>query len=190
MEIYLVRHTPPLIGKGLCYGQTNTPLDWKVFEEAYTQILGRLPPRIDALYTSPLERCLYLAQRIQQSRYPACPLLMDQRLQEMNFGQWEGKSWSAIPPSELDPWMSDFVHVRAPEGECYRDLYQRSVAFFKDMLQAGVSSVIVTHSGVIRSILSYFSGIKLADSFTAFELSYSCVVHLDVKSNKFSFGLL
>jgi alpha-ribazole phosphatase len=184
MEIYLIRHTPPLIDKGICYGQSHVPLDRSVFEVAFDRILKQLPPGIEVIYTSPLERCLYLAERIRGSQYPTSPLMTDHRLLELNFGKWELKPWYSIPQAELNPWMKDFVNVQIPGGESYRDLYQRSVAFYKTVITAKQTAIIITHAGVIRSLLSHFSGIDLKDSFKAFELPYSCMVRLDLTNNK------
>ena len=33
MEIYLIRHTKPKVGKGICYGQTDLEIDETSFEQ-------------------------------------------------------------------------------------------------------------------------------------------------------------
>jgi alpha-ribazole phosphatase len=111
----------------------------------------------------------------------------DHRLQEINFGRWEQKPWSSIPEAELNPWMNDFVNMSIPGGESYRQLYQRSVAFFTSVVKTKQNAVVTTHSGVIRSILSYCSGVELENSFNAFELSFGCIARLDVTGNRILF---
>ena len=35
MEIYLIRHTSPLVEKGVCYGQADLALNLDLFETEY-----------------------------------------------------------------------------------------------------------------------------------------------------------
>ena len=42
MEIYLIRHTTPLIEKGICYGQTDLDIT-ESFEEEVSMIHPHLP---------------------------------------------------------------------------------------------------------------------------------------------------
>jgi alpha-ribazole phosphatase len=164
MEVYLVRHTETVCEKGICYGQSDVGIR-EPYDAVFDSILKQLPQ--DAiLYSSPLQRCVILAKHIKENTQ-IDSIIEDSRLKEMDFGDWELKSWDAIPREILDPWMEDFVTVNVPNGESFVDLDSR----VREFLDNGISKthnkpiIIVTHSGVIRSILCKSSNLPLKDAF-------------------------
>lgn len=180
MEIYFIRHTTPLIAKGICYGQSDVPCDPEKFENEFTSIAAKLPSDIDSIFTSPLQRCKELACSIQQAKYPHLPVISDTRLKEINFGKWELQHWDMISNQDLSQWMDDFVSRQIPGGESYRDLYNRSVTFYATVVRENRNAIIVTHSGVIRSILCHALGTKLEDSFNYYQLPYGHISGLKI----------
>jgi len=162
MEIYLIRHTTPKIEKGICYGQTDLDVTESFKSEANTikLELGKLDNDIK-IYSSPLLRCLKLAKEISNSQ----PTI-DKRLMELNFGDWEMQAWNDINQKELAHWMDDFVNVSCPNGESYKSLHTRTSEFINELQQQEYKKVlIVTHGGVIRSMLSYIKQAPLIKSF-------------------------
>ena len=160
MEVYLVRHTETVCAKGICYGQTDVEL-LESYLLQFEDIKKQLPK--DAFcYSSPLQRCTILADFLTSSNY-----IVDKRLMEMNFGNWEMKKWDDIPSDEIDPWMKDFVNVKVPEGESFVDLHSRVLKFMDEKLSHQEQPVvIVTHAGVIRSFLCQQMNLDLKDAFT------------------------
>lgn len=161
MEIYLVRHTETVCEKGICYGQSDVDL-LQNYNSQFESIKAQIPG--DAVfYSSPLQRCAILADYLSESNYTT-----DSRLMEMNFGDWEMKNWDAIPLDEMNPWMKDFVNVTVPNGESFTKLYNRVTDFMQTRFQDKNSKplVIVTHAGVIRSILCKISDLSLKDAFS------------------------
>ena len=149
MELYLIRHTTPLIEKGICYGQTDIPLAESFPDEA-NKLLPFLPETVDAVFSSSSNRCIKLARLIKSER-----IIIDNRLLEMNFGDWEMKKWDDIDKENLDKWMNDFVNVRVPNGENFIDLSDRVNRFIDDLTQRRYNRIaIVSHAGVIRSFIS------------------------------------
>ena len=75
--------------------------------------------------SSPLGRCRALAELIGSAFHlqPA----YDRRLQEMDFGAWEGRDWNDIPRTELDAWAADFLHAR-PHGGASNGSKQSKIA--------------------------------------------------------------
>jgi alpha-ribazole phosphatase len=160
MEIYLVRHTETVCEKGICYGQADVEIQedyLSLFESIKTEI-----PSDAIVYSSPLRRCTILANHISKGNYKT-----DSRLMEMNFGDWELKLWNDIPLEMLNPWMEDFVNVSVPNGESFVKLYERVNTFFDEIKKAKHSKpiVIITHAGVIRSVLCKNSNLSLKDAF-------------------------
>jgi alpha-ribazole phosphatase len=160
MEVYLVRHTETICEKGICYGQSDVRI-LEPYLDLFESIKSQIPA--DAfVYSSPLFRCTELANYVSSSS-----IITDNRLMEMNFGDWEMKNWDAIPADDFTPWMNDFVNVTVPNGESFVDLYNRVNDFLENELQNNTSKVIVivAHAGVIRSVLCKISNIPLKDAF-------------------------
>jgi len=163
MEIYLVRHTETICEKGICYGQSDVNIV-EPFDEIFDKIISELPSEA-VIFSSPLKRCVILAKHIQQN-IKAISYQEDERLKEMNFGDWELKTWNEIPPEELNPWMEDFVNIKVSNGESFTELHKRVGVFLLDKIQKiNHPIIIVSHAGVIRSILCHQTSLPLKDAF-------------------------
>ncbi len=157
MTLWLVRHAQPLIQEGLCYGQLDIPADPLATQHA-AQAIAPLLPVGAKLYCSGLQRAQQLAQAIQQQlartihdQRDALLLNIDVRLNEMNFGSWEGVAWDEIPKAAFDRWTQDFDQHRFGGAECLRDLLIRvHRALLK--LTTTEDAIWVTHAGVIRAV--------------------------------------
>ena len=71
---------------------------------------------VSPVVTSPLQRCEQLAHALIGLR-PDLACKKDLHLQEMDFGDWEGRRWNAIGPAALDAWVADFAGHRPGGGE-------------------------------------------------------------------------
>jgi alpha-ribazole phosphatase len=183
MEVYLIRHTKPKIEKGICYGQSDVPLS-DSFEKEAEALMKHLPAKFNVIYSSPLTRCHKLAKLIANGYQPiANSLKTDTRLMEMNFGDWELKNWDAIDQSQLNNWMQDFVSVKVPNGENFEELYSRVNSFVEELLKQQYEKVaIVTHAGVIRSIVSKILEVPLKNAFKL-PVDYSSVTKLNISGD-------
>lgn len=151
MRLYLIRHPKPVIAPGLCYGRHDCPAEGVA--EAALALRATLPAGLP-LWSSPLIRCRTLAEHLH-----AHPVI-DDRLAEMHFGDWEGRPWDDIPRAELDAWAADVAGYAPPGGESPRDLQRRALDFVASL--AVPEAVIVTHAGVIRSLLAHWQGLPAA----------------------------
>lgn len=160
MEVYLIRHTETVSEKGICYGQADVAL-LAPFEEQFRSIKQELGNEEMVFYSSPLQRCLQLAQYLSKQA-----IEIDKRLMEMHFGNWELQPWDIIPKEELNPWMEDFVSVQVPNGESFEILYERVLSFIEELKQQShEKAAIITHAGVIRSFLCFQQNLPLKDAF-------------------------
>ncbi len=149
MTLWLVRHAPVLLAPGTCYGVLDVAADLAATRQSAASLAAVLPSGA-RISTSPLQRCEQLAHVLLGLR-PDLTLETDLRLQEMNFGAWEGQRWSDIPRSEFDAWMADFAgHAVGGHGESVRAVMARVANAF-DALSAGTPTVWVTHAGIIRA---------------------------------------
>jgi alpha-ribazole phosphatase len=167
MEVYLVRHTETTVGKGVCYGHSDLPLK-EPYKEQFKEILSQIKPKEAKIYSSPLIRCSLLANYLHLNSLNTEPISYDERLIELNFGEWELKEWDKIDNIVLSDWMEDFVNNRAGSGESFNQLYLRVNHFIENTLfreHNNLPSIIVTHAGVIRCFLCRERNIKLNDAF-------------------------
>lgn len=159
MKIYLVRHTSVGLPKGICYGQTDVPLSQSFEEEAeiVKEKIKDIP--FDAVFSSPLSRCLNLAKycgfedRVQ---------LFD-RLKELHFGDWEMTEWDKLRMTE---WETDWINNPTPNGESFKGMIDRVSSFFDELKEQPHDTVIVfTHGGVINCAKVYFGMTDIEKAF-------------------------
>ena len=213
-DIYLIRHTTPAVAKGICYGQTDLDVT-ETFLEEVAVIRQHLPAGMRAVHSSPLQRCSLLARQL----FPDHAITWQDDLMEVHCGEWEMKSWDALPKEEIDPWMADFVNIRIPGGESYLDLQHRVNRCWERIREEGAmtrpatpevadskairlegqdaspvnvgSIAVVAHGGVIRSILSGITGTPLIDSFKVFvKLYYGCVIRVFEEGDRLGYEIL
>ena len=158
MRLWLVRHAQVLLAPGTCYGALDVAADREATQHSAASLAAVLPAGI-RIRTSPLQRCEQLAQTLLELR-PDLTLQTDARLQEMNFGAWEGRRWSDITRSEFDAWTADFAgHAVGGHGESVHAVMARVAQAF-DELPAGPDTVWITHAGIIRAAQLLAGGIR------------------------------
>lgn len=145
MILHLVRHPPPEIAPGICYGRLDVPAQTVEASAARLRLL--LPPALP-VWSSPLQRARALAEAL----HPAPQI--DPRLAEMDFGAWEGRSWDEIGADSLDEWASDVAGFRPPGGESGLEVQARALAWLAERDEAEV--VVITHAGVKRVLLAHW----------------------------------
>lgn len=174
MEIYLIRHTAPLVERGICYGHTDLPLAPSLSEE-WKVLSGKIPAEFDAVYTSPAQRCIQLAERLNAPHRETRPCLW-----ELNFGDWEMKRWDEISREAIDLWMKDIFNTRVPNGESYSELSHRVNAFWNDLQATSFDRVaVVAHAGSIRAIVAHVIGLAPENAFNL-HLDYGKVSLIEI----------
>ena len=159
----LVRHTRPAAAATLCYGRTDVTLPdgWQADVAA---CVACLPPA-RRVYTSPSMRCRLLAREI--GRRDGIEVHVDDRLQELDFGRWEGRPWDAIPAGEIDAWKDDLLDYAPGGGESLRLLWARAQRWLEDVLAPiGERAIVVTHQGPIRALAAQLCGQPVERMFT------------------------
>ena len=176
MEIYLARHTSVDVPRGTAYGQTDVPLR-DTFPEEAEQVKRQLDGRtFDAVYTSPLTRCVRLAS---YCGYPdAVP---DSRLLELDFGEWEMKTWDEIQAdSRSAAWWDDWIDTPAPRGESFRQQYARLAGFLQDIQRRDYRRVcLFAHGGILSAARIYTGEIPIGEAFRQV-LPYGTVLRIEI----------
>ena len=176
MEIYLIRHTSVSVPAGYACGQTDVSLQTS-FEDEATDVKEKLDGlTFDKVWTSPLSRCIKLASFCG---YPDA--VHDDRIKEINFGDWEMKSWNEI---SADPrsaaWFNDWLHTKMPNGECFSDQYQRVSDFLDEIRKTGLNRVCVfAHGGVLTCARVYAGEYTLEEAFKNIS-SYGAMIKIEL----------
>lgn len=149
MKLWLARHAQPLVDAGVCYGASDIAANAVATQEAAQRLADALPLGVCVIASS-LQRCERLAYVLRGLR-PDLAYTLEPRLQEMDFGQWEGHRWDAIPRAELDGWTASFDSWRCGGAESVGDFMQRVGSVWDETRASNQSTVWITHAGVIRA---------------------------------------
>ncbi len=172
-QLFLVRHALPVVEAGICYGQ----LDLEVEEQAHIRLMrdvSQTAPKDALLLSSPLRRCLKTAKALEAEGFQT-PLI-DDRLAEMNFGNWEGQPWRAIERAQIDAWAADVVNFKPPGGESVRDIAQRALDCIAS-LDFSSDVVLLTHAGIIQVLTRLLRKQPLAN-FSETKIEYGSITTL------------
>ena len=177
MEIHLIRHTAVENPENLCYGFAEMPLKKNYIDDFKSLDIDC---RFDVIISSPSERCRLLADYFKFNYHT------DERLLEMNFGNWELKKWTDIPEEEITPWYKDFVNIKTAGGENLLEMQNRVLSFWRDLIgrKSKEKVLIITHAGVIRLILQTVLQFPLENMFTI-QIDYGKKVIIHVNEGFF-----
>lgn len=166
-RLLLIRHAATAPGNGkLLVGSTDVPATETGLREVHRlpAVLRRFAP--EAWYCSPHRRARQTAERLRQIDPSVPEFIVDRRLQEIDFGRWEMKSFeeiAAAEPEAVRSWL-EFDSFVFPGGEAIRSFQDRILAFLTDLARSGAGETgIVTHGGVIRVMICQVLGLGPAD---------------------------
>ncbi len=173
---WLLRHAAPLVQEGVCYGQLDVSADIEGTHHAALNFSRFVQSRHAAqggtrirLLASPLQRCLQLARTVERQLLQEglhCQLQTDERLMEMDFGDWEGQPWDNVSRKEWDDWMADFAGYEVGRrGESLAQMIARVQQARQEQAPAepGEWIVWVTHAGVIKALELLGQGLSASD---------------------------
>lgn len=166
---YFVRHGQTLANaSGLKQGQINT--ENTVLNETGIQQVTRLAEHFNLgfaqhLVASPLNRTQQTA--ILLNKTAQLPLHTDERLLEISYGQWDGKSNQKLMteyPDVFDDIMHDVLpeYVKyATDGETFEQVVERVQNFLDEMTKTYPNDnlVVVTHGFTIKAVMMAVFGV-------------------------------
>jgi probable phosphomutase (TIGR03848 family) len=124
--------------------------------------------RVDAIISSPLDRCRQTAQEIADARAgPPLEVQVDERVGECHYGDWTGQPLKKLAKEPL--WRVVQAHPSAvrfpgPAGESMSGMQDRAVTAVRDWnerLGQDAVYVLCSHGDVIKSILADSLGMHL-----------------------------
>ncbi len=159
MRLILVRHPKPLCEPGLCYGR----LDLECVADALDTAALRLAGLAEGcrIVSSPARRARDLAARL------GADVALEPRLQELHFGEWEGRRWQDLGRDPIDAWRAGLPDAAPPGGETLSAMAARCADWLASLEPDGLPVLAVTHAGPIRVIRALLAGEPLLAYFAA-----------------------
>ena len=182
LSVFMLRHGETAYnaaGNRYC-GRTEVGLTEKGILQA-KRVNQRLHGiQIDAAYSSPLQRARLTAEIATGHQ-----VRTDERIIEVDFGNWEGKTQAEFllsDPGTWEAWMQDPASAKAgATGETGRQVVDRVDTFFSEMLSkhAGQTIVVVAHNGVNRLYMAHKLGMPLKNYRRIFQEN-SAITHFEL----------
>ncbi len=159
-KIVLLRHCDRL-GSDYCGGGSDVSLSDEGLKKASEIAPFLAGAGFDAVYCSPMLRCRQTVE--PYLKLTGMPETEMENLREMNFGEWENRSYSELESSGgrlFSDWISNPYGCAPPGGETMQDFEQRVLKSWQRISGNDRFGriLIVTHGGPIRTILSLLSG--------------------------------
>ena len=150
-KLYLVRHAEPAL-TGVILGRCDPPLS-----DAGKRDAGAIAlPDVVVVYTSELRRARDTALAIG-----IAPVIVDPDLNEISYGQWDGRTWSDIEqmfPVQAKAKLACWTAVTPPGGEEWAD-FELRISRALARIQAGsFPAAVVAHITVHAQIAYCLSG--------------------------------
>ena len=149
MRFVLVRHPPAAIAPGVCYGRLDIALRGDATEtvrEIVSAIAGEPVP----CRCGPVRRAAAWWWPRRSRASIGADLLVDPRLQELDFGAWEGIDWDSVPRASLDAWAANPIDFAPPGGESGNALLARVRAVHQAIVATRQDCVVVSHGGPLK----------------------------------------
>jgi broad specificity phosphatase PhoE len=128
----LVRHGETVPNRrGLLLGRADPPLTEEGCRQAAQLADALRGLRPAAVVASPLARARATAEPIAAAAGRA--VRIDDRLVEIDYGEWEGRPFAELPPDVVTRWRAD-PGFAPPGGESLRDVGHRVAGFCAETL--------------------------------------------------------
>ncbi len=184
--IYLLRHghTEPTENNKI-YNDPQVALTERGVKQAHHQGVWLKSIKPTHLLSSTAVRVVSTAKIISQEIGLEAVTIND--LNEWDVGTWEGRTYIDLKknnPEEYQAWCADPIENAPPEGESIVDMFNRIKIRLKDITKSyeGSSIALVTHAGVIRSILMEALGIPVRN-FWRLSVPAGSVSRVDFSEN-------
>jgi 2,3-bisphosphoglycerate-dependent phosphoglycerate mutase len=188
-KLILLRHLKSQWNKENRFtGWTDIPLSKEGRESAGETAEKLQGLKIDKVYTSPLARNKEtVAVNLDNLKEKNLPITVDKALDERNYGKLQGlnkdDAKKEFGEEQVRLWRRSW-DTAPPEGESLKDVYQRTVPFFKKNietdLEGGRNVLVVASHNSLRAIVKYLE--KITDKkIIDLEIPYAGLLIYDFK---------
>lgn len=159
LRLDLLRHGETELGGGL-RGSLDDALTERGWAQMRAAVVDHGP--WDRVISSPLQRCARFAAELGEQLN--VPVHLENDLQELHFGAWEGQSAAALMETDaqgLGLFWADPYGFTPPEGEPVERFSQRVLGAVARLHAAHVGErvLLVSHGGVMRLLLARARGL-------------------------------
>lgn len=164
MKIYLTRHSKTVWNEEKrLQGRKDSPLTIQGQDNALALKKHIQDMTFDYIYSSPILRAYHTAHLIFEKQ----DIIQDDRLMEMNFGDYEGCLISSLKDSKIyyQLWHQPELFTKIPNGESYDEVIARAESFLDDLKKHHEDDVImvVTHGMFFIVLLATMLGLEKKD---------------------------
>src|SRR6056297_444566 len=169
-EIVLVRHSETEWNKNSRYqGVMDVDLNEKGQKQAQQLYEFLKDEEFDTIYSSTLKRAYETIQDI--AKYQNKEVITIADLMEIDFGKWEGLTFSEIEkdyPDLAKKWAKDPTCCKPPEGEHIKEVEQRVGKTIDKIVDDNPDQkiLIATHGGIVRIVFAYLLDLPLSRIFS------------------------
>jgi broad specificity phosphatase PhoE len=176
MKYYVIRHGQTAWNaQSRVMGRGDTPLDAVGESQVLSMAKAIQHFPIQKIYSSPQLRAQQTAQALAVLK--GMPVQSDERLSELDFKRWQGKSLAEIKDDEV--YISrkkDFFSFKHPEVENYESLMKRVGEFTRQIETKDGHIAVVSHGDVVKAFIIQLLGIS-HEAFFQFKIqNASCTV--------------
>lgn len=183
MYIYILRHGETESNEqGRLQGWTNDSLNNRgifLAQETGKALIGK---QFDAVFSSPLIRSRQTAEIILRESGIKANIIIDERIKEINMGNYEGKFFKGekceIDSSFVKAFFSNPIELSAfPNGENVKNVMTRTQEFLKELATKEYESVlVVTHGCALRCMLNFLY--EYSNDFWQGHVPYNCCLNI------------
>jgi phosphoserine phosphatase len=167
MRLILVRHGESAWNRiGRYQGQQDAPLSDLGLRQAEALAARLSSEKLDAIYSSPLQRAHRTAQAIA-THHPQLAIRQDAALMEINHGDWEGLFAADVReryPDALEEWRTFPTRSQMPNGESFSNILKRTLNFKERVSREhtiGGTIVVSTHDVVVKILIADALGMHM-----------------------------
>ena len=184
MLIYVVRHGETNANvNGYLQGWTNDPLNENGRKLAATTGVGMRGIKFDTCISSPLIRAMETAEIILRESGNDIPIICDNRIKEINMGDWERKKFRP-DEREIDEYEANMFFIDpfnfsgCPGGETIAEVCERTQNFLKELISRDDDRtyLVITHGFALRGMLNFLY--KDQSDYWHGHVPYNCAVSI------------
>ncbi len=158
--VLFIRHAETDLTGTFC-GHSDPPINARGQEQLLELTAQLAAHPFDAIYSSDLRRAVQTATSLAAAFAVPCTISRD--LREIDFGSWDGLTWTQIESTDPDyarRWVDAFPHLSAPDGELFTDFEHRVLEEVEHILAVAANKrlAVVTHAGAMRVVLHSLLG--------------------------------
>ena len=184
MLIYIVRHGETNANvNGYLQGWTNDPLNENGRKLAVITGQGMRGIKFDCCISSPLLRAKETAEIILRESGNNIPIAFEDRIKEINMGDWERKKFRPgereVDEHEIKMFFTDpFNFKGCPSGETIAQVCERTQDFLKELIRRddGKTYLVTTHGFALRGMLNFLY--EDQSDYWHGHVPYNCAVNI------------